>query len=85
MEAWLARLKIGGLAVLGLRYRPDSDLVSSSTASDAQVLTRNEIAQWTLRLIGSGYSVAPLAFAPVSDLVIDERGLAGFVMIVQRL
>ncbi|EPR14874.1 hypothetical protein M527_27225 [Sphingobium indicum IP26] len=85
MEAWLARLKIGGLAVLDLRYRPDSDLVSSSSASDAQVLTRNEIAQWALRLIGSGYSVAPLAFAPLSDLVMDERGLAGFVMIVQRL
>ncbi|EJL33833.1 hypothetical protein [Novosphingobium sp. AP12] len=85
VEDWLARLKIGGLAMLGLRYRPDSDLVSSADTSNAQVLSRNEIGQWALRLIGKGYSIAPLAFAPVSDLVVDSQGLAGFVMIVQRL
>jgi hypothetical protein len=85
VEDWLARLKIGGLAMLGLRYRPDGDLVSSSAASDNRFLSRNEIGQWTLRLIGKNYSVAPLAFAPVSDLVFDSQGLAGFVLIVQRL
>lgn len=85
IEDWLMRLKVGGLAALGLRYRPDGDLVSSSGTSDAQALSRNEIGQWCLRLIGSGYSAAPIAFAPVSELVVDRRGLAGFVLIVQRL
>jgi len=85
VEDWLGRLKIGGLAVLGLRYRPDNDLVSSADTADDRVLSRNEIGQWALRLIGKGYSIAPMAFAPVSDLVIDSQGLAGFVMIVQRL
>lgn len=81
---WLARLKIGGLAMLGLCYRPDSDLVSSSAAADAGTLSRNEIGQWSLRLIGGGYSVAPMAFAPVSELVVDSRGLARFLLIIQR-
>lgn len=85
VEDWLARLKIGGLAIATLRYRPDGDLVSSATAGDAPVLSRNEIGQWVLRLIGGNYSVAPMAFAPVSDLVTDSRGLAGFILIVQRL
>jgi hypothetical protein len=85
VEDWLARLKIGGVAALGLRYRPDSDLVSSSDTSDARMLSRNEIGQWVLRLIGKGYSVAPLAFAPIADLAVDRQGLARFVMIVRRL
>ena len=85
IEDWLTRLKIGGMAMLGLRYRADSDLVSSTATSDTQVLSRNEIGQWSLRLIGNGYSVAPLAFAALSELAIDSRGLAGFVLIVQRL
>ena len=84
IEDWLARLKLGGLAILGLRYRPDGDLVSSSAIPDARALSRNEIGQWSLRLIGSGYSVAPMAFAPVAELVVDRQGLAGFVLIVQR-
>lgn len=85
VDDWLARLKIGGLAMLGLRYRPESDLISSSAAADTPCLSRNEIGQWSLRLIGRGYSVAPLAFAPVADLVVDSRGLARFLLIVQRL
>jgi hypothetical protein len=85
IEDWLACLKIGGIAILGLRYQPDSDLVSSATTANANLLSRNEIGQWVLRLIGRGYSVAPLAFAPVADLVIDSQGLAGFILIVQRL
>lgn len=85
VEDWLGRLKIGGLAALGLRYRPDVDLVGSADTADDQILSRNEIGQWALRLIGKGYSIAPMAFAPVSNLVIDDQGLAGFVMIVQRL
>lgn len=84
IEDWLARMKIGGLAILGLRYRPAIDLVSSSGAVDMRMLSRNEIGQWALRLIGNGYSVAPLAFASVSDLVIDQEGLAGFILIIQR-
>ena len=81
---WLGCLKIGGLALIGLRYRADGDLVSSSAVTDAQTLSRNEIGQWSLRLIGGGYSVAPLAFAPVSEVAVDHRGLAGFLLIVQR-
>ena len=84
MDDWLMRLKIGGLAVVGLRYRPDGDLTGSSTAEDGQTLSRNEIGQWSLRLIGKGYSVAPLAFAPVANLILDHRGLAGFALIIQR-
>lgn len=84
-EDWLTRLKIGGLGVLALRYRPDSCLISSKSASDGPTLSRNEIGQWTLRLIGNGYSVAPLAFAPSADLLVDHQELAGFVLIIQRL
>lgn len=84
IKDWLALLKIGGLAVLGVRYSLEADLVSSAAASDPRTLSRNEIGQWTLRLIGAGYSVAPLAFAPVSELVVDHQGLAGFVLIIQR-
>lgn len=84
VEGWLARLKIGGVAVFGLRYRAEGDLVSSSDTI-GKMLSRNEIGQWALRLIGSGYSVAPLAFAPVASLVVDSQGHVGFIMIVQRL
>ncbi len=84
IEGWLTRLKIGGLAVVGLRYRPDGDLASDVAAAGAPALSRNEIGQWSLRLIGSGYSVAPIAFAPAAELVVDDRGRTGFVLIVQR-
>lgn len=84
ITGWAARLKIGGLAMIGLRYRPDSDLVSSSGQTDTTTPTRNEIGQWVLRLISDGYSIAPLAFAPLSELVLDQQGLAGFVLIIQR-
>jgi hypothetical protein len=85
-EDWLARLKVGGLAALCLRYQPSADLVSSTATAQADVvLTQNEIGQWALRLIGKGYSVAPLAFAAASELAVDSQGLAGFIMIVQRL
>lgn len=82
---WLARLKIGGLAAISLRYRPDTDLISSSAVSDPRIITRNEIGQWVLRLISSGHSVAPMAFAPALDLIVDGDGLAAFCLVVQRL
>lgn len=76
LHAWLERLKIGGLAVVGLRYRIDD------TAPDT--LSRNEIKKWAFRAIGLGYSVAPLAFAVRNDLVIDEAGMAACCLIVRR-
>ena len=85
VEDWMARLKIGGLAVLCLRYLSEGNLVGSSAIADAPTLSRNEIGQWSLRLIGGGYSVAPLAFAPVSELVVDQRGVATFALIIQRI
>ena len=85
IAGWLARLKIGGFAMLGLRYSVASDMIGSSAGGDSRTLSRNEIGQWALRLIGEGYSVAPLAFSTVADLVVDQSGLAGFVFIVQRL
>jgi len=76
LYGWLERLKIGGLAVIGLGYRPGD----TPTAGPS----RNEIRQWALRLIGLGYSVAPLAFAARQDLVVDEAGMAAFCLIVRR-
>jgi hypothetical protein len=48
-------------------------------------LTRNEIGQWVLRLIGAGFSAAPLAFAPVAELARDEAGRAAIVLVFRRL
>jgi|UniRef100_UPI0035CC9AA9 hypothetical protein len=76
LYAWLERLKIGGLAAIGLRYRFED---AGPTA-----LSRNEIRQWALRLIGLGYSLAPLAFADRADLAIDGEGLAACCLIVRR-
>jgi hypothetical protein len=45
---------------------------------------RNEIKKWVFRLIGMGYSVAPLAFAEAQDLAIDDSGKAAFCLIVRR-
>ena len=73
---WLERLKIGGLAAIGLNYLPD--------AAQSGELSRNEIRQWAFRLIGLGYSVAPLAFAGLDDLVVDETGAAACCLIVRR-
>lgn len=84
VTAWLGRLKIGGVAILGLRYRADESIVSSTLAMETGLLSRNEIGQWALRLIGAGYSVAPLSFVPPADRVIGSDGLASFVLIVQR-
>jgi len=76
LHAWLKRLKIGGLAAIGMTYDPDD--------ARSGELTRNEIRQWAFRLIGLGYSVAPLAFADSDELVRDEAGLAACCFIVQR-
>lgn len=84
IEAWLGRLKIGGFSVFGLRYRADDDTVSSGLAMETGLLSRNEIGQWALRLIGAGYSVAPLAFVAPRDRVIGSDGLAAFTLIVRR-
>ena len=85
VENWLARLKIGGLAIITLQYQPDCDLVSSSASLEHPMLSRNEIGQWALRLVSSNYSIAPLAFAPTSALFLDSDGLATFSLIVQRM
>lgn len=84
VKAWLARLKIGGLAVIHLRYRYIPGPLHASSATDGEYLTRNEIGKWALRLIGEGFSVAPLAFLPSTDLILDEDGLAAFNLIVRR-
>lgn len=76
LHAWLERLKIGGIAAVGLDYRPNG--------AHSNELSRNEIKQWAFRLIGLGYSVAPLAFAEPADLVLDEAGVAAFCLIVRR-
>lgn len=76
LHAWLERLKIGGFAIVVLRYWPDD------TRSDT--LSRNEIRQWAFRLIGLGYSIAPLAFAGRKDLVLDQDGTAACAFIVRR-
>lgn len=84
VRAWLGRLKIGGLGALVFRYAP-SHLPSASERPSYQChITPNEIGRWALRLIGDGYSVAPLAFPPPDSLVLDDLGLARFVLIVQR-
>ena len=85
LAGWLARLKIGALAVVCLRYRPEAELTSSAAAVDPLAITRNEIGQCVLRLIARRYSVAPLAFAPRSELVIDDDGFGGFALVIQRI
>jgi hypothetical protein len=81
----LSRVLIGGLALICLRYDPETVLLSSTTASKAQRFRRNEIGQWVLRLIGSGFSAAPLAFAPLDELARDEAGRAAIVLVLRRL
>ncbi|MBB3957836.1 hypothetical protein [Novosphingobium sediminicola] len=84
VEGALNRLKIGGVAIIGLSYRFHNALVSSSAATDHRELSRNEIGQWAMRLIGKGFSVAPLYFAAEDDLVCDDDDFASFALIVQR-
>lgn len=84
VHGWLGRLKIGGLGAITVRYRPDADPISSLDFSSGPEITRNEIGQWVLRLIGEGYAVAPLAFSDPDELVLDAHGLARFALIVQR-
>ena len=74
--SWVERLKQGGFAVVGVQYRPD--------AVNAVDPARNALRQWAQRLIGHGYSVAPLAFADYRDLVTDEAGIASCCLIVER-
>ncbi|WDF72759.1 hypothetical protein [Novosphingobium sp. KACC 22771] len=76
LQSWLDRLKIGGFAVVGLNYRVD--------AEKSLGMARNDIRQWVFRLIGLGYSVAPLAFASAQDLAVDETGHATLCLIVRR-
>lgn len=83
-HAWIGRLKIGGLGVIAVAYRPGSGASRSGDAIDSEYVSRNEIGKWALRLIADGYSVAPLAFSSPEDLVVDSDGLARFIMIVQR-
>jgi len=83
VQSWLGHLKVGGLAVIGLRYRIEDELLGMQSF-DRTNLSRNEIGRWALRLIGMGYSVAPLAFAPHSDLALTDGDLAAFCLIVRR-
>ena len=80
----VGQLKLGGLAVIGLRYRHLDRLVSSSLAAEHSEMSRNEIGQWALRLIGNGFSVAPLAYADDNDLAVGEDRLAAFALIIRR-
>jgi len=83
-NAWLGRLKIGGLGVMAVSYRPDSVASRGGETTDTAYVSRKEIGKWALRLIANGYSVAPIAFSSLEDLVLDSDGLAHFIMIVQR-
>lgn len=76
LHDWLDRIKMGGCALVGLTY--------AAGETSAEALSRNEIRQWVFRLIGMGYSVAPLAFADDRDLAVDEAGMASFCLIVRR-
>lgn len=81
----VSRLFVGGLGLICFRYVPDAAAPSSSTTHEAEGLTRNEIGQWVFRLIGAGFSAAPLAFAPAAALARDERGRAAIVLLLRRL
>jgi len=83
-NAWIQCLKVGGVAVIALRHAPITRPVSSALAANDGPLAANEIGRWVLRLIGMGFSAAPLAFAPVSELVVDSQGLASLILIVRR-
>ncbi|KUR80715.1 hypothetical protein [Novosphingobium sp. FSW06-99] len=83
VKGWFARLKIGGLGMITCRYRPNEIPSASNTA--ARNINQNEIGRWALRLIGDGYSVAPLAFSAADDLVLDADGLARFALIAKRI
>lgn len=85
VSAWFGRLKIGGVGIATCRYRPGATPSSSSQANEGDDVTQNEIGRWALRLIGDGYSVAPLAFSPREDLAIDAEGLARFALIAKRV
>jgi hypothetical protein len=76
IKTLLEHLKIGGLAVVVLLYRYTFGAVSASDAVDGADLTRNEIGKWVLRLIGEGFSVAPLAFLPYDEVILDKDGYA---------
>jgi len=82
VKGWFGRLKIGGMGVMTCRYRPGD--IPTANASVPEV-TQNEIGRWALRLIGEGYSVAPLAFSSREDLVLDAEGLARFAIIARRI
>ncbi len=81
----LSRLMIGGLCVICFRYVPDSVTPSSSMASASKELTRNEIGQWLMRLIGAGFSTAPIAFGSTAELVRDDAGRTAIVLVLRRL
>lgn len=83
-NSWIQCLKVGGVAVIVLRHAPTTRLVSSALAAGNGPLVANEIGRWVLRLIGMGFSAAPLAFAPASELVVDSQGLASLLLIVRR-
>jgi hypothetical protein len=74
--SWVERLKLGGFAVVGVQYRPD--------VAHPVDPARNTLRQWAQRLIGKGYSVAPLAFADYRDLATDEAGIGTCCLIVER-
>lgn len=82
--AWLQCLKVGGVAAIGLRHAPANQPTSSELAAADGPLAANEIGRWVLRLIGMGFSTAPLAFAPRSELPLDSQGLASIVLIMRR-
>lgn len=85
LVALLSRLLVGGLGLVCLRYLPDAAILSTTTMGEASGITRNEIGQWVLRLIGAGFSAAPLAFAPLAELVRDEAGRTAIVLVLRRL
>jgi hypothetical protein len=85
VKGWFGRLKIGGVGVITCRYRPGNIPNSSNSALAGTEITQNEIGRWALRLIGDGFSVAPLAFSATEDLVLDLEGLARFALIAKRI
>lgn len=85
IASWIACLKIGGFAAIGLRYQLDDEMISATQAVSAAHLSRNEIGRWALRLVGQGCSVAPLAFRPRNELILDDQGIVNSVFLVERL
>lgn len=85
IDAWFARLKLGGIGAVACRYQPSERPLSPPSGVATGQVTQAEIGRWALQLFDRGYSVAPLAFSPIEDLALDDSGLARFVLIARRV